>query len=238
MASSQSGQCCIVMQSSLENLLCNLLTADEQAQIKQQLKNECRRDSQVLWSGVPRETAEKWAGKRSLQTLSMAMGPLMDENHPSCLKSRKSTKRWGLYMKGASALFANLITQNSTVTVLLPPPPQTLNPYGNTNYQLLEEPILKGTIGGVSVGRIQTVHPTVAGAEDFQYESWPDDQTERWALRFSPVKTVRVSWRLVKIQPEVKRIIKIVAIAQKHLCDVGVASDQIEVSSSLDGAVS
>jgi hypothetical protein len=118
-------------------------------------------------------------------------------------------------MKGASALFAYHVTRSSKVTVLLPPPPEKLNPSGHTNYQLIEEPILKGTIGGRSVGCIQMVHPTVGGAEDFSYQSWPVDRTEEWTEKFPHPTIARISWRTVKINPDMKHIIAIVAVAER-----------------------
>jgi hypothetical protein len=202
-------------QASLANVLHDLLSIEEQEQIKQQFNDECRKDSQVLWSGVPREAAQAWADKRNLQTLTTAMGPLMDLQHPSCLKAKKSPRQWSLYMKGASALFAYHITHGSKVTVLLPPPPEKLNPCGYSSYQLLEAPILKGTIGGRSVGSIQMVHPTVKGAEEFRYQSWPVDRTEEWTEKFVNPTMTQASWRLVKILPEMKHIIAIVAVAEK-----------------------
>lgn len=207
----------LVAQAPLANLLRNLLSDGEQEQIKQQFDHECRRDSQVLWSGVPREVAQAWADNRKLQTLTTAMGPLMDTRHPSCLKPKKSPRQWSIYMKGASALFACHITRSSKVTVLSPPPPEKLNPSGHTNYQLIEEPILKGIIGGHSVGCIQMVHPTVGGAEEFSYQSWPVDRTEEWTENFPHPTITRISWRTVKIQPEMQHIIAIVAVAERCL---------------------
>lgn len=202
-------------QASLATLLHELLSTEELEQINQQFSHECRPDSQVLWSGVPREVAQAWADKRNLQTLTTAMGPLMDTQHSSCLKPKKSPRQWGLYIKGASALFACHITRSSRVTVLSPPPPEKLNPSGHTNYQLIEEPILKGMIGSRSVGRIQMVHPTVEGAEEFSYQSWPVDRTEDWTEKFPHPTIARTSWRTVKIQPEIQHIIAIVAVAER-----------------------
>ena len=202
-------------QASLTKLLRMLLSTEEKEQIRQQFDHECRRDSQVLWSGVPREVAQAWADKRNLQTLTTAMGPLMDIQHSSCLKPKKSHREWSTYMKGASALFACHISRSSNVTVLSPPPPEKLNPSGHTNYQLIEEPILKGLIGGHSVGCIQMVHPTVEGAEDFSYQSWPADRTEEWTENFPHPYIARISWRTVKLRPEMQHIIAIVAVAGK-----------------------
>jgi len=99
--------------------------------------------------------------------------------------------------------------------VLSPPPPEKLNPNGYTNYQLIEEPILKGMIGGRSVGCIEMVHPTVRGAEEFSYQSWPVDRTEDWTEKFPHPTIPRTSWRTVKIHPELQHIIAIVAVAER-----------------------
>jgi hypothetical protein len=226
-------------QPSLANLLRNLLSTEEQEQINQQFDHECHRDSQVLWSGVPREVAQAWADQRNLQTLTTAMGPLMDTQHSSCLKSKKSPRQWSIYMKGASALFACHITRSSKVTILTPPPPEKFNPSGHTNYQLIEEPILKGVIGGHSIGCIQMVHPTVRGAEEFSYQSWPVDRTEEWTEKFPRPTIARIAWRTVKIQPEMQHIIAIVAVAEtRFLCTESVASLPSQVSMSAEGIAS
>ncbi|KAF2752918.1 hypothetical protein EJ05DRAFT_421033, partial [Pseudovirgaria hyperparasitica] len=174
-----------------------LLSVEEAEQIQRQFDHECRKDSQVLWTGIPREKAQAWADKRNLQTLTTVMGPLMDERHSSCLKPKKSARQWTIYVKGASALFACHILKSSKVTVLSPPPPEKLNPSGYTNYQLIEEPILKGVIGGRCVKSIHMIHPTVKGAEEFSYQSWPIDRTQEWAEKFPSPEIVRIPWRLV-----------------------------------------
>lgn len=64
-------------------------------------------------------------------------------------------------MKGASAMYAYHIAQDEgVVTVLSPPPPERFNPYGGSNYQTMEEPILKGKLGP-RVTKIGMVHPTI-----------------------------------------------------------------------------
>lgn len=141
---------------------------------------------QVMWSGVPRTTAQQWADTHGMQTLTTAMGPLMVHDHPRCLQSRKSKHRWSEYIHGASALFAYHIAQDGgTVTVLTPRPPQRFNPHGETNYQAIEEPILKGALGPCHVEKIELVHPTVLGAEEFQYQIWPEDETASWDAEFA-----------------------------------------------------
>jgi hypothetical protein len=205
-------------QASLTTLLRDLLSTEELEQINQQFSHECHWDSQVLWSGIPYQTAQAWAKKRKLQTLTTAMGPLMDKQHSSCLRRTKSTHQWSIYIKGASALFAYHITrQSSKVTVLLPPPPETLNPNGHTNYQLIEEPVLKGVVGGYPIGCVQMAHPTVKGAEAFTYQSWPIDSTEKWTEKFSHSSIARTSWRTVTLNPAIQNIIAIVAIAESGI---------------------
>lgn len=74
---------------------------------------------------------------------------------------------------------------------------------------------MKGLIGGHSVGCIQMVHPTVKGAEEFSYQSWPVDRTEEWTENFPHPYIARISWRTVKLQPEMQHIIAMVAVAGK-----------------------
>ncbi|GKZ37836.1 hypothetical protein AbraIFM66950_009625 [Aspergillus brasiliensis] len=64
-------------------------------------------------------------------------------------------------------------------------PPQRFNPHGETNYQAIEEPILKGALGPCHVEKIELVHPTVLGAEEFQYQIWPEDETASWDAEFA-----------------------------------------------------
>jgi hypothetical protein len=90
----------------------------------------------------------------------------------------------GKYVKGASAIFAWYISRGERVTVLLPPPPERFHPSGQTNYQEIEEPIVKGILGTSAVSRIEMVHPTVKGAENIYYQIWPVDNTITWTARF------------------------------------------------------
>ena len=152
-------------------------------------------NSQVLWSGIPHDHAQRWAEKHEKQTLTAAMGPLMDASDPACVKSRKSAKAWSKYIKGASAVFAWHITQGEMITVLLPPPPHRFHPSGHTNYQAIEEPILRGVLGNRAVSRIDVVHPTVPGAEDFSYQLWPTDETSLWVTKFGVLEPKARFWR-------------------------------------------
>ena len=101
----------------------------------------------------------------------------MDLSHPLCLQNQKSSNAWGKYVKGASAIFACYILRGERVTILSPPPPDRFHPSGQTNYQAIEEPIVKGLLGTSTVSRIEMVHPTVKGAEDTYYQIWPVDDT-------------------------------------------------------------
>lgn len=121
----------------------------------------------------------------------------MVPENPSCLRSKKSLPQWSNYIKGASAVFAHHISEGEKVIVLTPPPPNKFHPSGLTNYQLIEEPILKGELGDHGLFRIYMVHPTVKGAENFKYQVWPVDQTDTWIAKFGLPKTTP-HWRQVK----------------------------------------
>lgn len=163
------------------------LTTAEAIQICEQFQGTAWRPGrQVMWSGVPRAIVQQWADAHGMQTLTTAMGPLMVHDHPQCRHLHKSKQRWSRYMHGASALFASHIAQDGgTVTVVTPPPPERFNPHGGTNYQAVEEPILKGERGSCCVKKIELVHPTVPGAEEFCYEIWPEDETDSWTAKFA-----------------------------------------------------
>ncbi|KAB5513488.1 hypothetical protein GE09DRAFT_912478, partial [Coniochaeta sp. 2T2.1] len=157
------------------------LTLDEAVQICRRFRdNTWRPDCQVMWTGMPREHAQRWADGHTMQTLTTAMGPFMDPEHPSCLRCKKSAPAWSRYVKGASALFAYHISRGKRVVVLSPPPPDRFHPCGGTNYQEIEEPILKR--GGLL--EIEMVHPSVNGAESFRYQIWPVDMTCLWVESF------------------------------------------------------
>jgi len=175
------------------------LTVEEEEQISQQFRGHTwRRNNQVMWSGIGRQCAQRWADEREMQTLTTAMDILMVREHPSCLKSKKSPHQWNEYMKGASAVFAHHICKGEKVTVLSPPPPEKFHPSGLTNYQAIEEPILKGKLGVRGVFRIDMVHPSVKGAENFYYQVWPVDQTHIWNAQFGMLPLATQCWRKVK----------------------------------------
>jgi hypothetical protein len=161
------------------------LTVEEEKQMSEQFQGHTwHLNHQVLWSGIRPTVVQLWADKRNMQTLTTAMGPLKMPEDPRCLRKEKSPERWSRYMKGASALFAWHILRGEKVTVLSPPPPERFNPCGLTNYQLIEEPILKTEISGRASLRIYMVHPDVLGAEDFCYQIWPTDETHVWTEKF------------------------------------------------------
>jgi hypothetical protein len=195
----------------LAAILSLYLTADEKEQINEQFQGQAwRRNGQVMWSGMLREEAQSWADERGMQTLTTAMGPLMMPNHPLCLKGTKTDKQWTSYVAGASAIFAWHISQGEMVIVLSPPPPERFHPSGLTNYQAIEEPILKGRLGGGAVSCIKMVHPAVKGAENFCYQIWPIDDTHTWTAHFGTPRLARC-WRDVRVtlgKLEIRKIIE------------------------------
>ncbi|UNI22493.1 hypothetical protein JDV02_008379 [Purpureocillium takamizusanense] len=150
------------------------------------------------------EVAQEWADKRGFQTLTTAMGPLMDPSDPKCPKHKGGQTSWSKYVHGASVVFAWYIAQGDLATVLAQPPPQRFHPSGLTYYQLIEEPILKGKLGNRPVNKIVVVHPTVGEAADFTYELWPHDEPSLWTTSFDIPDTVRY-WRQVKLPKGAKK---------------------------------
>ncbi|PYH92910.1 hypothetical protein BO71DRAFT_451091 [Aspergillus ellipticus CBS 707.79] len=147
---------------TLENFH-NFLTISEATQICSRFHSDIWQPGcQVMWSGVRRNLVQTWADQRGMQTLTTAMGPLMVHNHARCLWSRKSSKEWSRYMKGASAIYAYHIAKDGG---------------------LVTEPILKGNLG-LKVSKIEMVHPSIPGAEDFHYQIWPNDETTVWHNHF------------------------------------------------------
>ena len=175
------------------------LTEDEEAQIHQQFQGDIwRRNNQVLWSGILRSEAQRWADEHEMQTLTTAMGPLMDFSHRLCLREKKTDYKWSQYLKGASAIFAWYISRGEKVTVLSPPPPERFHPSGATSYQAIEEPIIRGKLEARAVSRIEMVHPTVKGAENIHYQIWPVDETTTWTAKFGESNVQKRCWRMVK----------------------------------------
>lgn len=147
---------------------------------------------------MQREKAQSWADERGMQTLTTAMGSLMDPRVSTCPKNGKSRKAWSKYVHGASAVFAWHIAMEDVVTVLCPPPPQRFHPSGLSYYQTVEEPILRAAIADGASLRIELVHLQVKGAEDFWYELWPVDEVETWTQAFGTTTCRKCIWRMVK----------------------------------------
>ncbi|RJE26458.1 hypothetical protein PHISCL_01168 [Aspergillus sclerotialis] len=224
-------------QTSLVRLFSQYLNAQEAARIFQQFESpQWIHNGQVLWSGVPRDKAQQWADRHHLQTLTAAMGPFMDEEHPVCLKSKMSAHQWSRYVRGASAIFAWHIARGEKVTVLSPPP-ERFHPSGLTNYQAIEEPIIQGKIGGYAVGQIVLVHPTVIESEEFLYEVWPEDKYSTWIRKFG-LRNRKEKWREVGQSRDKLRLKMLVArLEQRPLAEhvecLGKAEAQRENSTPL-----
>jgi hypothetical protein len=194
-------ECCEDIQELVSSVLNirGFLTLEEESRIHRQFRN-CSwiPDHQVLWSGMLREQAQSWADERGMQTLTTAMGPLMDPRVSSCPKNGKSGKAWSRYVHGASAVFAWHIAMEDVVAVLCPPPPQRFHPSGLSYYQTIEEPILRAAIADGASLRIKLVHLQVNGAEDFWYDMWPVDEVETWIEAFGATTCHKCVWRMVK----------------------------------------
>jgi hypothetical protein len=153
------------------------LNVEEVVVIEAQFSSSLRPDQQFLWTGMNQDAAQAWADRNGLQTLTTAMGPLMNNDNPACPKKKKSHNQWVQYVHGASALFAFRISKGNLVTLLTPPPPGRFHPSGATSFQAIEEPIVKGHVGNHAVERIVAVHPTVCGASRIRYQIWPEDES-------------------------------------------------------------
>ncbi|EJP61864.1 uncharacterized protein BBA_09201 [Beauveria bassiana ARSEF 2860] len=173
------------------------LSSAEIASIAVQLQKSCVPDRQVLWTGMTREAAQKWADAHDLQTLTTAMGAYMDTKNQLCPQKQKSHAAWIDYIHGASALFALRISQGEVVTVLSNPPPQRFHPDGNTSFQCIEAPIITGELGNRAVTRIEIAHPNVAEASDFRYQIWPEDAVRSWIDEYGE-RPPTMPWRKVK----------------------------------------
>jgi len=123
------------------------------------------------------------------------MGPLMDPLDGRCQRSSKGPNSWRKYVKGASIIFSLYASGAGTVTVLtIPPPLQLVDLRPGCTFLSLEEPILKGKLGGLHDVKIKFVHPMVEGAEDFAYQVWPTDRTKEWTERFGAVIVTFKHW--------------------------------------------
>ncbi|KAK1461150.1 hypothetical protein CMEL01_14786 [Colletotrichum melonis] len=174
------------------------LTSEEFEQIIRQFKIcPWLENKQVLWSGLMKDQVQEWAAQRGMQTLTTAMGPLMDSDNPLCLRQTKSSCAWSKYIKGASLVFAWRISQGSYTTVLTPPPPERFHPDGLTNWQDIEEPVLKGRLGTPTSCAILLVHPAVQEAQNFRYQVWPVDYTDKWLKKFKVNQASIHTWRTI-----------------------------------------
>jgi hypothetical protein len=188
--------------ANLRSFIDQHLTVEEAEQISDQFSRSLTPNNQVLWTGMPRDVAQRWADENYMQTLTTAMGPLMAESHRLCPKRKKTKRQWTKYIHGASAVFALHISKGDVVTVLTQPPPARFHPSGTTSFQVIEEPIVKGKLGNRAVRRIDVVHPTVPGASRMLYQLWPKDQCSEWVSAFGNPKAV-MKWRQVKPQRKV-----------------------------------
>ena len=80
-------------------------------------------------------------------------------------------------MKGTLAIFIEHISKSKKIIVLSSLPPHKLYSFRLTNYQAIEEPILKGGLRGGAVLYIEIVYLTVKGAKNFYYHVWPVNKT-------------------------------------------------------------
>ncbi|KAK1984198.1 hypothetical protein LZ30DRAFT_586760 [Colletotrichum cereale] len=169
------------------------MTSNEAELICKQFRSSLKLNRQVLWSGMLREKAQKWADDNQSQTLTTALGPLR-----ALEKSKKGAAR-SRFMKGASAIFSWFISQGDRVVVLLPPPPCQFHPSGSTSLQDFELPIVKGLLRDGSIERIEAIHPEAANEEarNSSHQLWPCDETKSWVDRFGGGCKNR-AWRTVK----------------------------------------
>ncbi|EFQ32901.1 uncharacterized protein GLRG_08045 [Colletotrichum graminicola M1.001] len=169
------------------------ISVKEAGLICNQFLSSLELDRQVLWSGMEREKAQKWADTHQRQTLTTALGPLR------ALEKSKGRKARSKFMKGASAIFSWFISQGDRVVILLPPPPNQFHPSGLTSLQDFEIPIIQGLLRDGSVKRIDVIHPdaTSEEARNSSHQLWPCDETKSWIDRFGVGRKSR-AWRAVK----------------------------------------
>ncbi|KEF50849.1 uncharacterized protein A1O9_13097, partial [Exophiala aquamarina CBS 119918] len=109
----------------------------------------------VFWTGVPPELARRWAEEHGLPTLTLAMGTLYSDRHAGSVRYSKTSTAWTRYMKAASGRFAEYACRGGRQAVVLTkPPPSIYSSRRRSNYRDLEEPILKGVVGGPGTLRI------------------------------------------------------------------------------------
>ncbi|WQF90357.1 hypothetical protein CDEST_15371 [Colletotrichum destructivum] len=175
------------------------LSLREVSDIIDQLSGEqWLQDRQILWSGIPFEEAQIDAKNHDMQTLTIAMGSLMDKGDPACLKSQKSIKEWSNYVKGASLIFSwRINTSGKFTTLLVPPLPSRFNPSRRPSFQEIEGPVIKGLLSPRTVDRIMVAHPTVKEAGDLTYQYWPVDEQDNWIEQNGTEKEAGRKWRKV-----------------------------------------
>lgn len=204
-------------QAPLVEILRQYLSLQEAVQILEQFQSDnWLPNGQVLWSGMLREQAQQWADRHRLQTLTTAMGPLMDVKHPNCLKLRKNSEQWSKYVHGASAIFAWRIAKGEEVTLLSPPPPERFHPSGLSYYQVIEEPIIRGLFGQNAVHKINIVHPLIKESDEFFYELWPNDRSNKWVERFG-LRACKMKWRQVRHSEDKTKLQSLMAFPKQHL---------------------
>ncbi|KAM3513209.1 hypothetical protein MY11210_003151 [Beauveria gryllotalpidicola] len=166
------------------------ITLYEAMQIWERFHAACSSSRLVLWSGIGFQQAEIWARDHDRQTLTQAMGSLMDKSDPACRHHVKTAAQWRLYVHAASILFTLFISTGPEVVVLTPHPPQRLNPHGASYYQRIEEPWLKACCDGEKF-KIIFAHPRTKAARDHIYEYWPTDRVEEWTARYPGAEVVQ-----------------------------------------------
>jgi hypothetical protein len=179
---------------AIRQLIHRWLTDEEAENILLRFQKTCIPNRQVLWSGMLREHAQRWADAHGFQTLTTALGPLLYRGDLKCPLRQKSLG----YIHGASVIFAWFASHGDLVTVLSHPPRLLFHPSGQTFYQLYEEPIIKGRMGNRPVGRLDTAHPAIKTASDFTYEIWPYDNSSLWIKTFG-IPDIEFEWRKTKI---------------------------------------
>lgn len=120
------------------------------------------RQAMQMCSGLGRQT---WHGNPNYGN-----GPLIISEYLLCLKGQKSSMGWSKYIKGALAFFAwhgmAYLKRGKGYSIIILPL-ERFHPSGQTNYQAIKEPILKGTKESGTRLWLETVHPMVKGAENF-----------------------------------------------------------------------
>lgn len=167
----QTGESLSVVNSDLR-----YLTLEEAEQIIDRFKEIPHSSNRLLfWTGIPKSWVQQWAGEHGLLTLTSAMGPLMDNSDPRCLRCAKTPRQWSKYIKGASGIFARYACGHGIVRVLTLPPSCAEFLRAESSYLTIEEPVLKGTSGGCCAVQINTVH-LLESSTELEYQSWPQNR--------------------------------------------------------------